>query len=454
MKNIILITIDCLRYDYSEQLVNKIKKTLGNGIVFKNAYSTGPATAFSFTGMLCSKFTIMPDETTNIKFSDGKQIIEYLPNRDCIRKSLVSELKKHDYETYALHNNPYIPYVTSDQDIDHCLDSEQKILAQLLFKKLPVLYKYIHAIWFKIKFLINKFSNYKLTTGLPYLNSEEITKRVKETLKKRTAKPIYLHLHYMDAHGPFSFRKTKQHNATITKEDTITANQIFIKINNGCKKIEESDIGILKKIYENELSQITREIINVIRHLESIGALEDYLLIITSDHGQLFGENGLYDHAYPINDKKDLTKMLCKELLHVPLAIFGLGNKDVEKVVSLVDISPTILDIVGITKPAIWYGKTIITNMEEPAISEVRGLGCNVYAIREGSNTLIYNDGTKEEKLKTIDTKNHKKIHNRLVKKLKMHLDKKKKLFLLSLRYKIKKMEKTLDTTAFKKSNV
>ena len=66
MKNIILITVDGLRYDHSKIVKIKMDEILGQGIDFENAYSTGPSTSMSYIGLLCSKFPTFPDEINSI----------------------------------------------------------------------------------------------------------------------------------------------------------------------------------------------------------------------------------------------------------------------------------------------------------------------------------------------------------------------------------------------------
>ena len=68
MKNVILITIDALRYDHSKIVKDKIDAVLGKGINFTKAYSTGPCSSMSYIGYLSSKFATYPDENT-IAFS-------------------------------------------------------------------------------------------------------------------------------------------------------------------------------------------------------------------------------------------------------------------------------------------------------------------------------------------------------------------------------------------------
>ena len=65
----------------------------------------------------------------------------------------------------------------------------------------------------------------------------------------------------------------------------------------------------------------------------------DLLLIVTADHGEEFGEHGVL-----------LTPQLYDEVMHVPLLVVWAGRiragLRVAPPVSLVDVAPTILDLV------------------------------------------------------------------------------------------------------------
>jgi arylsulfatase A-like enzyme len=72
---------------------------------------------------------------------------------------------------------------------------------------------------------------------------------------------------------------------------------------------------------------------------ECVQAGDDTILVVTGDHGELFGEGGAYGHNMILHDK----------LLHVPLVVYGLDLEEssTDGLVQHIDIMQTILAQIG-----------------------------------------------------------------------------------------------------------
>jgi arylsulfatase A-like enzyme len=96
-----------------------------------------------------------------------------------------------------------------------------------------------------------------------------------------------------------------------------------------------------------------------------------WLLIVTSDHGEAFGEHGTTFH----------TKTLYEELVRVPLLVRGAGvrHRRIDEPVGLVDLGATVLDLFGQPTPAAWKGQSLVpllagrdVRLERPLLAEGR----------------------------------------------------------------------------------
>jgi len=95
--------------------------------------------------------------------------------------------------------------------------------------------------------------------------------------------------------------------------------------------------------YDGSIAYLDACLGNLLEDLEERGLLENTLVIVTSDHGEQFGEHGLYDHR----------NSLYRPLLHVPLVMRLPGGvpsgRRASQVVSLRDLPATVIDLVGCT---------------------------------------------------------------------------------------------------------
>ena len=93
---------------------------------------------------------------------------------------------------------------------------------------------------------------------------------------------------------------------------------------------------------------------NLLRVLAEVP--DDYVVIITSDHGG-GGDRGEYSHGS--TNVVDMT---------IPLFIIGDGfeaDKALDFDVSILDVAPTITDIMGVRTESYWIGKSILDAISE-----------------------------------------------------------------------------------------
>ena len=98
--------------------------------------------------------------------------------------------------------------------------------------------------------------------------------------------------------------------------------------------------------YDQYLAAWDSEFARVIKYLTTSGLLEKSIVIVTSDHGELF-ERGEVEHN---------TSVLSSPVVHVPLLISLPGQtqrKDIHAFTSSVDLLPTIANLTG-TAPPDW----------------------------------------------------------------------------------------------------
>jgi arylsulfatase A-like enzyme len=124
--------------------------------------------------------------------------------------------------------------------------------------------------------------------------------------------------------------------------------------------IEPGDPEILRHSYDEGVRFVDRSLGELFEALRSEGVWDQMLVVVTSDHGEAFGERGEFGH-----------NSLHEEIVRVPLVVKWPGGKSAGKVDSTprsaVDVAPTLLDFVGLGADGL-PGEDLRTPRSEPAI--------------------------------------------------------------------------------------
>ena len=99
-----------------------------------------------------------------------------------------------------------------------------------------------------------------------------------------------------------------------------------------------------RRYYDEFVIYIDAEFARLYDQLDQAGILDNTILILTSDHGEMF-ERGIYQH---------LTNTLYEPQIHVPLLVFNPGQRqreDVFTTTNAVDLVPSLLELAGLPIP-------------------------------------------------------------------------------------------------------
>lgn len=160
--------------------------------------------------------------------------------------------------------------------------------------------------------------------------------------------PFFLFLNYMDCHLPYGLKGEERYAFVPDgrREAADAALQDPFAVMAGRATLTGEDVALLEALYDGCLRYMDRHLGRIVDRLEARGALEDTVLVVTSDHGESFGEHGLFDHQYG----------LYEPLLSVPLVIRwpagageregGRGTVDA-RLAQHVDLFPTLAALAG-----------------------------------------------------------------------------------------------------------
>jgi arylsulfatase A-like enzyme len=151
-------------------------------------------------------------------------------------------------------------------------------------------------------------------------------KKVLDVTRKKSEKPFFVFYGMSAGHHPF----------------------------NCCKEHEDNPIADREKRYGRALGFIDDRLEELVSGLAEDGTLANTLVLIFSDHGDVHGDRAGRNAWQPV--------------VHVPWVMLGpqLGNRAGRSsmVASLMDISPTVLGLLGIEIPRTMKGRNFRTDTE------------------------------------------------------------------------------------------
>lgn len=324
--NIVVITIDALRadhlscYGYQRHTSPNIDKIAQVGVLFTQAIAQSSHTPPSMCTILTST----------------------LPRRHLVKKwgcfinskliTFPSVLKSNGYKTIFISSHPTILKGIHGFARDFDVSCEERYTAQDVSNKAAAL--------------------------------------VEECIKK----PFFLWVHYMDVHD---YSPSDQHR-TLYTNDTLFNKQKKLPIveefnhtqygykgiprNLACKygKMNNPDYYISQ--YDSAIFTVDEQIGALLKKLEGHSVNSGMLVIITSDHGEMFGEHDYYfSHGAFLYDS----------LLKVPLIIAYKDMLPKQRVIidepinAGLDVAPTVLDILKIEEAKTMQGVSLLSMILE-----------------------------------------------------------------------------------------
>lgn len=218
-----------------------------------------------------------------------------------------------------------------------------------------------------------------------------------QALRRNRHKPFFLWVHYFDPHIPYAppppYDKIHDPNY---RGDANGKWYYEVSIAQKEKTVQSRrDLEHMIALYDGEISYVDAEIGRLRSALAELGLDNNTLIILTADHGESLGEHNLYfEHSNYLYDS----------LLRVPLIlIFPDGSRSGQRIsgqTRLIDIAPTIVDILEIATDIRFEGKSLmplISGREtngRPAFAAVPpgawSSGRSIYAVRDKGYKLIW----------------------------------------------------------------
>lgn len=169
--------------------------------------------------------------------------------------------------------------------------------------------------------------------------------------------PFFLWLHYVDPHPPYgSVRNKSFRGDTLLSRKRRSSQGAFdaiARLRAGEIRLSPAEKEELQRLYERDVAAVDGEVGRILDSLlpSSPGGAdrrrevpEDMVVVVVADHGEEFWDHGGVEHGHTFYD----------ELVRVPLILAGARlpkQTRLSELVGLVDLSPTLLSVVGVDVP-------------------------------------------------------------------------------------------------------
>jgi arylsulfatase A-like enzyme len=334
--NVVLISIDSLRadhlgsYGYERETSPHIDRLASQGIVFENAIADSPWTLPTHASL----FTGLTSRVHRVTF-DGRRL-------DPLRTTLAEVLSAAGYQTRGLWSGPYLHPIFG---FDQGFAAYGGVVGPLAYDDPQAFAAEDPVDAARLRRELNRESHRTVT-------SPTLTRKALEFLAEPHERPFFLFLHYFDVHYDYLPPEEIWRRFDPDYEGKLTSVP-FSSHRRIHRDMPERELLHLRALYDGEIFFTDHYVGRVLEALDEHGLSERTLVVLTADHGEEFFEHGEKGHR----------KNLFDEVMKVPLLLRWPGELDagrrLDTQVALIDVLPTILELVGQDPPEEVQGRSL-----------------------------------------------------------------------------------------------
>jgi arylsulfatase A-like enzyme len=310
--NVMIIGVDTLRrdhlgcYGYERDTSPNIDRLAARSVLFEDAVAPSPWTLPSFVSAFTSLYPAQHEagQLHNMETgSFGKRVSPSCP-------SLAMMLLKQGYSTGAVINAPALaPELGLDRG----------------------------------------FEFYSVTPGWDKRRADATTQEALNWIDATSGGPFFIFVHYFDPHLPYEppapydtiFDPDYRGSVSVPFERE-SFHQMWDALSREDDPHTLRDWDHIRAIYDGEIRFTDEAVGDLLEGLDERGLRENTLIVFLSDHGEEFYDHRGFGHGHTLYD----------EIIKVPLTFSLAGklpeSKRISQQVRLLDLVPTILDLLGI----------------------------------------------------------------------------------------------------------
>jgi arylsulfatase A-like enzyme len=342
--NIVFILVDTLRadhlpmYGYGRQTAPNLNALAAAGVTFTQMYAPSSATRPSVASIFTSLYPIV--HKTNHER-------DFLPDSVV---TLAEILRDAGYQTFGISGNPNVSSVfgfAQGFDAYHLSKPEGAF-------RLTVMGSILEDVLNKEMFDFVSREHLEIKG-----RADGITEFTLRWMERNFNGPAFLYVHYIDPHDPYSPPAPFDNAFDYRRAPPLRAGRVepLQLVSTGH---DRARVAHTIDQYDGEILYNDQEIGRLLAGLKQLGILDNALVIMTSDHGEEFWEHDQVGH----------DKTLYEEVVRVPFIVSWperiAPGASYREMVNLVDVMPTMLELLEVKPPAriqgFSFAKQIIEN--------------------------------------------------------------------------------------------
>ncbi len=186
--------------------------------------------------------------------------------------------------------------------------------------------------------------------------------------------PWFIWVHLFDPHGPYE-PPPPYDSAYYAGDPRSASHSSMDQVQDVAPYLEESlqgitDVEWVLAQYDGEISYTDHQLARLLAYLDEEGLAERTLVAVNGDHGESLGENEVwFDHGDDLYDPSTWVPMA----LRMPGRL--KARRRVREPVELVDLAPTMLELMALQAPDTMKGRSLMEVVEGPGSRlQARGL--------------------------------------------------------------------------------
>ena len=351
--NLVIIVSDTFRWDYLGAYGNdwiktpNLDKLAAESAIYMDAYAEGlptiPVRRVLMTGRPIFPFAHHPQPSDSVQlagwhplFDEDVTLSETLRDHDYV-SCLVNDVYHMMKPGKNFHRGFDCWYWVRGQEGDPYALRDEAQIADLLEEATPYQRHVGKGAW-----IVQHLMNRKDWESDADTSVGRVMRKAADWLRSYTLdNPFYLHIECFDPHEPWDppLEYAREYDPEYSGLDGCVPPGLTTQMT-------EEQVSHTKTAYAAEVTLVDRWVGHVIETLEELGHMDDTLIVFTSDHGCMMGEQG------EIHKGQDRLRNQCTRL---PLLVrHPKGEAAGEKVYGFVqhqDIMPTALGLMGIEGP-------------------------------------------------------------------------------------------------------